>query len=1170
MKTTPLQRAGLLLLLLVSVSGFAQRDTVFFPDSKTIYQIHITKGHKKVTKVFDQQGHLVGENNYTDNKMDGTQRRWSGNGKLIEEMHYSDGLRDGRYSTWYSNGKKKEEFHYAIVQLSNRKASVEHGKQTTWNANGNTAKIIYYRNGEKWGTEEVWSDNGNKRRIVTYVADKKTGPYTFWHDNGQLSEAGAFDTIHKKYGDRNVIEEVKTGLCKSWNKAGVLTAEGNYIKGKQDGKHITRYEDGTLKSELTYRKGEVYGPQRFWFGNGQLQYLREQYMDYDSIRRSPYYRMEGVYEEYREDGSIVKKGNYIKGKQHGHWVYYSKNTLYEEADYHYGMLLNTHKIYHPNGKLLREEHYDLYRINNRDTTMLNGPYIDYFDNGAVSMRKNYVDGKLVNDNAKTYSKSGFLTMEYIDEGANVRKIDYSENGVIKLESVAVKEPTVSIERLKFLPEKFYDDNGKLRKKINYVNGKAQGFMTEWNENGQLLSETYLFNPTGESPWPGNTPHSWNALYYSNGQIWKEQYIRNSWGTGYEIEWYITGQLKRVQQQGIYDAQWLQNGELLSVVFFEQNNTNLRKDTVVPPEFAAKLYRQFNHPKTKTLRFEKAQDGLMQSFYDDKQVRFETYVVNGKPDSVFRGYFPDGSLFVEWHLQNGTPHGKYVLMTNNKTVYESGTYCNGSPCGDWVINQVNGKPYQQYGIDESGKRTYLKEYYTENGQPRSLQLYRNGKLYGVQKNWAPNGVLTGQYEMHGDTAVGEHINWNDKGEMQRRVTYNSRGIKEGPEETWWYKTGKKASEVIYVNNKKEGPGKTWWPNGRLRGEGNYINDVPEGYWMVYDSTGAPGRKVMYVKGEEQLAPDNNPCACVEKKRDIRFCPLITDLIDTTHFPKWQFAFHEKITNRVLGSIFYMDFQNSYSGNSKFNGMTLIAYQPLEVRLPDKNGIMLVLTPCKNKGAQLPVAANTERNNPDATHIEFSPYRLAFRFDNRLLKPVDSNIKNSEASFNVKFMEYEQRGITLHQPTAVCFNAAYIGSTKMQLTLNNFVPVLTAKENTTSPLLDSTWDAQPAFFSEHLQKYFKTMFNGIINGNGMLTVPFVNNTTLQLPARGVTSNDQFIALELLITDVKMKDNSAQFKNNGKTISTSVDELKKHFAAAGFSVNAAAAPDNKTIRIQLFYRK
>ncbi len=1170
MKTTPLHIAGLLLVLLVSVSGFAQRDTVFFPDSRNIQLITVTKGNKKVTKEFDQAGHQLAENNYENNKQHGTQRRWNSNGKLVQEGHYKNGLREGKQSTWYADGKKKEEFNFAVIQIETRWASVEHGKQTSWNANGKPFKISNYRNGEKWGTEEEWFPNGNKRHELTFEAGKRIGAYSFWHDNGKVAETGAFDTIHKKYGDRKVIEEVKTGLCKTWNKAGVLTAEGSYSKGKQEGKHISRYEDGTLKSELTYRKGEVYGPQRFWFSNGQLQYLREQYMDYDSIRRSPYYRMEGVYEEYREDGSLVKKGNYIKGKQHGHWVQYSKNTLYEEADYHYGMLLNTHKIYHPNGKLLREEHYDLYRIKNRDTTMLNGPYIDYYDNGAVSMRKNYVDGKLVNDNAKTYSRSGFVMMEYIDEGATVRKIDYSENGVIKLESVAVKEPNVSVERLKFLSEKLYDENGKLRKTINYINGKAQGFVREWNAGGQLVSETYLFNPRDESPYVGNTLNSWNALYYSNGQIWKEQYIRNSWGTGYEIEWYITGQLKRVQQQGIYDAQWLQNGALFSLAFFERNNTNLPKDTVVPPEFAAKLYQQFSNPKTKMLRFENATDGWQRSYYNDKQVRFETYVVNGKPDSVFRGYFPDGSLFVEWHLQNSLPHGKYVLMNNNNTVYETGTYCNGSPCGDWIINQVNGKPYQEYGIDEMGKRTYQKEYYPENGRQRSLQNWRNGKPYGIQKNWAPNGTLTTQYEMHGDTAVGIHLTWNEMGELQRRVTYNSTGIKEGPEESWWYKTGKKASEAIYVNNRKEGPGKTWWPNGRLRGEGNYVNDAAEGYWMVYDSTGAPGRKVMYVKGEEQLAPDNNPCACVEQKRDIRFAPLITDLVDSTRFPKWQFGYHEKIPNRVLAHLFYMDFQNSYSGNSKFNSMTLIAFQPLEVRLPDKNGILLVLTPCKSKGAQLPITANTEKGNPDATHIEFSPYRLAFRFDNRLLKPVDTNIKNSEASFNVKFMEYEQRGITLHQPTAVCFNAAYIGKTNMQLSLNNFVPVLTARENTTSPLLDSTWDAQPAFFNEHLQPYFKTMFNGIINGNGMLTVPFVNNTTLQLPARSVTSNDQFVALELLLTDVKIKDNTVQFKNNGKNINTSVDELKKHFTAAGFRVNTVTAADNKTIRIQLVYRK
>lgn len=1172
MKTTPPQKVTglLLLLLLVSAPLLAQRDTTFYPDGKTIRTLTITKDKKKDVQEFAENGKRTREVTYVDGKQDGVSRNWNSMGTLIQEAHYTNGLRDGKYTTWFADGKKQEEAFYVILDPDKKPRSVLNGKHTKYLPNGKTAKITTYKKGEKSGTEEEWYPGGTKKSQVTYAADKRFGSYTYWFENGKMGATGAYDTIHKASGsDRKRIDEVKTGHWKTWNKEGILLSEGTYKKGEEEGKHVSWYEDGTQKSEMTFRNGKAYGPQRTWFKNGQLQYVREQYYEYDSLHKKMVYRYEGRYEEYKEDGSPVKKGNYVKGKEHGHWTQYSRNVMYEEADYHHGMLINTYKVYHTNGKVMKEAHYDLFRTGNRDTTLLNGPYTEYHDNGAVRVRYTYKEGKLINEANKEFSKSGFVTREFRDEGPLMRKIEYTDLGVIKLQSIALKQDGISAEKLKYQGEKFYDENGKLRRKINYTDGKPQGYFVEWNESGKLLSEAYLFNPREDNPHPGNINNSWTALYYDNGQPWKEQYIRSAWATGYEIEWYITGQLKRVVQHYHFDAQWLQNGELFSLTFYNPEKPNQPKDTVISTAWADELYKQYSHPKNKMLRLENAPDGLQQSFYNDKQVRFETYIVNGKPDSVFRGYYPDGSLFMEWQLKDGLPHGRYIIMNGNNMVYESGSYCNGKACGEWVINQMNGKPYHEYGIDETGKRSYAKEYYPENGQLRSLYTYRNGKKYGVQKEWAPNGTLTGQYEMRNDTTT-ESFNWNDKGQPSRHTTYNSKGVKEGLEETWWHTTGKKASEVIYVNNKKEGPGKTWWPNGRLRGEGVYKNDLAEDYWMVYDSTGAPGKKMLYVKGEEQVPPSGNPCECTEPKRDIRFAPLLYQLVDSTHFPGWQFGYHEKIPVRVMTSLFYMDYQNSHNRNAMFNSMTLISYRDIEVGFPDKNGIRLVLTPCKSKVAQLHVNANTEKRNPDAMHLEFTPYRLALKFDERLLKPTDSKLKNSQASFTVKFMEYEQQGITLHQPKAVCFNESFIGKTGMRLTLDNFIPLLTAKENTTTTLLDSTWSTGSVFYTTHLQPHFRKNFNGMVNGNGMLSVPYANNATLLLPARGVTSNDQFVALELTITGVKTDDDNLRFKNNGKTISTSLTELKAHFTAKGFRVAETTATDEKTIRIQLLYTK
>ncbi|MEJ2594325.1 MAG: hypothetical protein P8100_04205 [bacterium] len=104
----------------------------------------------------------------------------------------------------------------------------------------------------------------------------------------------------------------------------------------------------------------------------------------------------------------------------------------------------------------------------------------------------------------------------------------------------------------------------------------------------------------------------------------------------------------------------------------------------------------------------------------------------------------------------------------------------------------------YSCDKNVKKDYW-----ENGNPRSSLSYQDGK-------WHPNGKL------------------------ESEMKYLS-GMRNGME-TIYDVRGNKISEAYYVNDTLDGSFRQWYSDGIPRVEGAYVKGLFDGQWLYYDANG----------------------------------------------------------------------------------------------------------------------------------------------------------------------------------------------------------------------------------------------------------------------------------------------------------------------------------------------
>ena len=462
---------------------------------------------------------------------DGFVKFYYQNGKIASEGFLKNGNPDGYWKSYNENGTTKSE--------GNRKSFELDSLWKFYNQDGKLLVEIYYKSGKKNGIKTTWLDKEMVEE--NFRDDIKEGYTRYYFPNGKIKQEipfvkGLEQGFSKEYGSDGTIitlTEYKRGFIV--DRIRINRKDGN---GRRQGRWCYFYENGNLKTEVTYRDDKKNGYLKEYAENSdllkiakyqddviqpeaeeiqKLEVQNEYYPD-GKIRISAMFRNgvpEGIKREYTADGNIEKaylyqngviigegivkedgnrngpwkdfypdgslksEGNYDNGKQTGEWKFYHSNGKIEQSGKFnkQGKFEGTWKWYFDSGQLLKEENYR--------NGLKDGIFTQYDEAGKVIEEGEFVNG---NEDGPWFEQIGdtFIRGSYRDGLRNGMWYNFYLN--------RNEEKTDSLCYFKggFIEDNpngkhiWYWENGKVKDEGNYVNGRKEGEWYKYNFDGTLF------------------------------------------------------------------------------------------------------------------------------------------------------------------------------------------------------------------------------------------------------------------------------------------------------------------------------------------------------------------------------------------------------------------------------------------------------------------------------------------------------------------------------------------------------------------------------------------------------------------------------------------------------------------------------------------------------------
>ena len=242
-----------------------------------------------------------------------------------------------------------------------------------------------------------------------------------------------------------------------------------------------------------------------------------------------------------------------------------------------------------------------------------------------------------------------------------------------------------------------------------------------------------------------------------------------------------------------------------------------QDTINPNGYQIFYYPNGQKSSEGTLRDGKP-DGYWKSYNEQGTLVSEGNRKNFELDSVWTFYAPNGLKISEITYQNGIKNGKRVQYSKDEYVEETFKW-------DTLVGNVN---------------TYF-----PNGNLKKTVPVLEGKKHGMEKEFAPNGLVISVAQYYGGILLRrEQINRTD-----------NFGFKQGNWKFFW-ENGNLKEEGSYYNNKKHGFFKYYNQEGNFLSvekweNDTYLPDAPETKKLdiktAYHSNGKPSITATYYKG-----------------------------------------------------------------------------------------------------------------------------------------------------------------------------------------------------------------------------------------------------------------------------------------------------------------------------------
>jgi antitoxin component YwqK of YwqJK toxin-antitoxin module len=204
------------------------------------------------------------------------------------------------------------------------------------------AQANYNKLDDKGNKNGLWkgnyTDTKNPKYEGTFEHGKEVGTFTFY-DNTKTKTIIAtrefnpkddsaytifYDQKKNKVSEGKVVNRLYEGEWKYYHKASkvVMTIE-NYSNGKLEGLRSVFYPNSKIAEEIHYKKDLKEGPYKRYTESGII-------IEESNYKNNEYDGLATFKDP--DDGTIVSKGMFLKGKKAGVWQFFNKGKLVKEMN----------------------------------------------------------------------------------------------------------------------------------------------------------------------------------------------------------------------------------------------------------------------------------------------------------------------------------------------------------------------------------------------------------------------------------------------------------------------------------------------------------------------------------------------------------------------------------------------------------------------------------------------------------------------------------------------------------------------------------------------------------------------------------------------------------------------------------------------------------------------
>jgi antitoxin component YwqK of YwqJK toxin-antitoxin module len=357
---------------------------------------------------------------------------------------------------------------------------------------------------------------------------------------------------------------------------------------------------------------------------------------------------------------------------------------------------------------------------------------------------------------------------------------------------------------------------------------------------------------------------YNKLFYPNGKVSSEGFMRDGQPDGYWKTYFPTGVIKSEgnRKNHLLDSIW---------VFYNESGDTLQKvNYIMGKRNGYTLGYNVNHGQdpmnrgriiSQELYVNDKREGLSMYYFSNGLIREEVLFTGQKRHGISREYNEEGVLITIQRFNNG------VLVERERI---NRTDAGDLKQGVWKTFYSNGRIKSESNYRDDLMEGPFKEY-DENGNLQVILQYAKGILLEKvdtaemdieirdQMDAEGNIIYSGSYREN--IPVGIHRMFEKGGSVINAYLYNDEGIKigegiitlEGRREGDWqyfFSDGSVRARGKFVNNLELGTWNYFYRNGRNEQTGPFKNGKINGSWKWFYESGELKREEEYFEGKEE--------------------------------------------------------------------------------------------------------------------------------------------------------------------------------------------------------------------------------------------------------------------------------------------------------------------------------